>query len=134
MSHKNGFQAHGDRRNTRPPAPFSLRLSEAERDRLKALAGSQPLGSFIRDRIFEGAAELPRARGKAPVADHKTLAQLLGMLGNSRLSDSLHELAEAARIGALPLDPETAASLQKSCADVANMKRLLMDALGIRER
>jgi len=134
MRHANNFQAHVDHPRTKTSAPFSLRLSEAERDHLRALAGNRPLGAYIRSRIFDARTSPHRNRGKTPVADHKALAQLLGKLGNSRLSDSLNELAEAARMGTVPLDPETAASLQNACADIAGMKRMLMTALGIAER
>ncbi|MBL29061.1 MAG: hypothetical protein CMM50_16115 [Rhodospirillaceae bacterium] len=134
MSHKKSFRRHASPRKTTTSSPFSLRLTEAERARLQALAGSQPLGSFIRARIFAGEAEVPRARGKGPVADHKALAQLLGKIGQSRLPENLNELAQATRVGALPLDGDTIAALQTACADIATMKRMLMTALGIRER
>ncbi|MBL27283.1 MAG: hypothetical protein CMM50_07020 [Rhodospirillaceae bacterium] len=134
MSHRNSFRPHASLRNAKGSSPFSLRLSEAERARLEQAAAGLPLGTYIRSRIFDSKTNPHRTRGKAPVQDHKALAQLLGMLGSSRLSDSMNELAGAARVGALPLDPDTVASLQNACADVARMKRLLMDALGIRER
>jgi len=40
--------------NTKPkyPPPFSLRLTNEEKERLKAEAGKQPLGAFIRMKLL----------------------------------------------------------------------------------
>lgn len=46
MSFADGLHAGGEHTRAKPPTPFSLRLSEAERARLKAEAGNQPLNTF----------------------------------------------------------------------------------------
>ena len=55
------------------------------------------------------------------------------MLGSSRIAKNLNELADAARVGALPLGDETDKALRRACDDVRVMRRFLLAALGIRE-
>jgi len=46
MKYADGHQSGGVRVKPKPPPPFSLRLSEAEKALLKADAGSEPLGTY----------------------------------------------------------------------------------------
>ena len=114
--------------------PFSLRLTREERQRLEEQAAGMSLAAFVRARLF-GKDEAPRQTcGKTPVKDHRALAQLLGTLGQSRMAQSLGQLARAAQSGSLPMTPETEVALCAAYREVVAMKRLLMTALGIRER
>lgn len=120
---------------TKSPAPFSLRLTAEERAQLERRAAGMPMGAYIRGCLFASGATPQRiTRGKAPVADHKALAQLLARLGQSRLPNNINQLARAANTGALPITRETEAALRTAAADIAAMKRLLLRALGVRER
>lgn len=115
------------------PAPFSLRLSCDERTQLEAAAGGEPLGAFVRGQLFGGDLVPRRTRGREPVKDHAALAQVLAMLGRSRLASNLNQLAKAAHIGALPLSEELAVQLQEACRGVHDMRAELLRALGTRE-
>lgn len=112
-------------------APFSLRLSFEERERLEKLAAGESLSSFIKRHVFIGTAA-PTKRGKAPVKDHKALGQLLALLGSSRLPQNMNQLAKAAHMGTLPLPDDVERDLKRACADIAAMRLLMMKALGIR--
>lgn len=119
------------------PAPFSLRLTPEERRRLEVQAAGQPLGAFIRERLLGGNADMVpvrRTRGRFPVKDHRALGQLLARLGESSLASNVNRLARAANSGFLPVTPDTEEALRSAAADIRVMKRLLMDALGIREQ
>ncbi|MEO1020374.1 MAG: hypothetical protein AAFY56_22195 [Pseudomonadota bacterium] len=98
-------------------------------------AGSMPLGAYIRSQLFSdnSVGKMPRRRSSS-IHDQKALAQLLAKLGKGELCDSLATLAETARLGILPVSDDTNAALQKAAADISEMKRLLMAALGIKER
>jgi hypothetical protein len=111
-------------------APLSVRFSETEKSRLMALAGNKPLGLFIRERVLDGQAEARRVR-TGPVRDSDALGRLLGLLGQSRLANNLNQLAKAANLGALPVTAELETELQQACAEVFEMRRLLLNALGI---
>lgn len=113
------------------PAPFSLRLTEAERAALEAQAGGMPLGAFIRSRLLDGASEPRRAR-RRPLKDEAALARLLGELGNARLANNLNQLAKAANTGSLPVTQETLQAILTACQDVRTMRACLLAALGFR--
>ncbi len=118
------------------PAPFSLRLSDEERTELDRRAAGMSLGAYIRAALFpqEGAElkSISAPRGKFPVKDQKALARVLGLLGSSRLSSNINQLAKAANMGALPVTPKTEEKLQDACADIKMMREALMGALGLK--
>jgi len=115
------------------PAPFSLRLSFDDKQKLIEDAGRQSISAYIKSRLFDPEAPIKQARGLKPVKDQKALAQLLGMLGSSRIARNLDELAEAAEVGALPGDEETHGLIKRAADDIRIMRRFLLAALGIRE-
>ncbi|MDZ4790835.1 MAG: hypothetical protein SGJ17_06420 [Hyphomicrobiales bacterium] len=114
------------------PAPFSLRLSEAERARLIDEAGAAPLGAYIKAKLLGNALPVRMRRTGLAVEDRKALAQALALLGSSRLSSNLNQLAHAAHIGALLVTPETEAELMAALSDVRRMRGLLLTALGLK--
>ena len=84
---------------SRRPPPFSLRLTFEERAKIEADAAGMSLGGYIRSRLLDPDWIAPRRRGKFPVKDHRALAQLLAMLGQSRLANNVNQLAKAANTG-----------------------------------
>ena len=78
--------------------PFSLRLTFEERAKLERDAAGMALGAYIRSRLLDPETVAPRKRGKFPVKDHQALAQLLGLLGQSRLANNVNQLAKAAGV------------------------------------
>jgi hypothetical protein len=113
------------------PAPFSLRLTFEQRARLEAEAGDMSLASYIMSRLSDPSNPPPRRRSKSPVKDHQALAQALGLLGQSRLSANLNQLARSASSGSLPVTPDTEASLMSAVADIQFIRRLLIEALNL---
>jgi len=113
------------------PPPFSLRLTFEERARLEREAAGMSLGAYIREKLFrDDARPARRKRGKFPVKDQTALAKALALLGASRLSQNLNQLARAVNIGALPVTPETEADLREACQAVEDMRAELLRALG----
>ncbi len=118
-------------RKKRTP-PFSLRLTFEQRARLEQEAAGSSLSAYIHERLF--GAEAPaarRKRGKSPVKDQQAIAELLAKLGQSRLSSNLNQLARLANMGALPVTPETETAIIEAAEDVAAMRKLLIEALGL---
>ena len=114
------------------PAPFSVRLTPQERAKLETLAGTVPLGTFIRDALLNGTgAPRRRTRDKNPVQDHEALGRVLGALGQSRLASNLNQLARAVNTGSLPVTPETEEAIQEACADIRRMRCELLRSLGL---
>ncbi|ABA03993.1 hypothetical protein Nwi_0727 [Nitrobacter winogradskyi Nb-255] len=130
--------AEGGRQNAvrSPPKkrlpPFSIRLSPEERARLAVEAAGAPLGAYIKARVL-GTVPVERKRRKVlTIKDREALAQALALLGRSHLSSNLNQLAYAANIGSLLVTPETEADLRAALADVRELRRLLLTALGFR--
>lgn len=111
--------------------PFSLRLTFDERAQLEKEAAGMPLGQYIRQKALDGKARPRRTRGRFPVKDHEALGRVLGLLGGSRLSSNLNQLARAVHTGSLPVTPETEAALKQACRDVRQMRSDLLQALGL---
>ncbi|MCQ1835176.1 hypothetical protein [Neorhizobium galegae] len=112
--------------------PFSLRLSVEERTRLLDEAAGAPLGSYIKAKVLGSALPVRMRRTGLAVEDRTALAQALALLGRSRISNNLNQLAHLGNVGALPMTPETEAELCTTLADVREMRRLLMTALGLK--
>lgn len=112
-------------------APFSIRFTQDERNRLEAEAGRQPLGTYIRSRLLGDAAS-KRRLSRRPRVDDETVARLLAELGKSRLASNMNQIAKAANTGTLDLGPETARDLREACAAIADMRETLIEALGVK--
>ncbi len=113
------------------PAPFSLRLSRRERQILEDQAGNQPLGAFIRERLF-GEDATKRRKSRKPRVDEQKLAQVLAELGRSRLSSNLNQLAKSANIGTIDVRDDVEAQLEEAAQAVLAMRDCLFIALGLR--
>lgn len=111
--------------------PFSIRLTKTEKDRLRERAGTIPLGIFIRNVVLGGEQAVSRAVRHQPLRNADSLGRLLGLLGQSRLASNLNQIAKAANLGALPVTAELEADLRQACAEVFEMRCLLLTALGV---
>jgi len=119
---------------TKPPHPLhpvSLRMTFEEKASLEKAAAGMSLAAYIRWRLFAPDMPPPRTRGNFPVKDHKALAQLLALLGQSRLANNVNQLARAANTGSLPVTPETEVALLTAVREVSNMRALLIQALDV---
>lgn len=115
-----------------PPTVFvSLRLTFTEKARLQLDAAGMPVSEYMRWRLFDPNNPPPRRRSKNPVKDHKVLAQALGLLGQSRISSNLNQLARSANTGSLPVTPDTEAALLEAVAEIHEIRRLLIEALNL---
>lgn len=112
-------------------APFSLRLTDEERQKLDAQAGAMPKGAYIKSVVFADEAPKYRSRRKAPVAEQQLLAEVLARLGQTRHANNLNQIAKHLNQGTLVVDDELAADLNAAIADVAWMRAKLMEALGV---
>lgn len=120
---------HGKAAKKRP-APCCIRLSESERTRLADEAAGAPLGAYIKAKAL--GEPLRKRRTGLSIQDREALAKTLALLGKSRLSSNLNQLAHAANIGSLPMTQETEEFLRECLRDVRNIRRLLMSALGMK--
>lgn len=129
MSKRTYYMREGDKPDRIPP--FSLRLTKDERISLERRAGSMPLGSYIKSLLFAENAPTYRARRKPPVADQKSLADVLACLGASLIANNLNQLAHAANTGTLYFDSDTKIEIERAAGDIRAMRLMLMRALGM---
>lgn len=111
-------------------APFAIRLNKGERARLEHEAAGAPLGTYIKAKALGDPPQRMRRTGLV-LKDRQAFALALGLLGKSRLSSNLNQLAKLANTGSLPLTPEVEAELLAALIDVREIRRLLMAALGL---
>lgn len=111
------------------PSPVSIRFSEAERAWLEARAGGEPLSAFIKSSLF-GDVSPRRISTTQAKADREALARLLAWLGQTQLAAHLAVLANAAESGSLDVSEPVTKAVLRACADIEEMRNVLMHALG----
>ncbi len=102
-----------------------------EKARLERDAAGMSVAAYIRWRLFDPENPPPKSRGKFPVKDHQALTQLLGLLGQSRIANNLNQLARSANTGSLLFDEATEREIHEAASEVAEMRRLLLQALSL---
>jgi len=117
------------------PAPrLTLRVTEDELTQLKKLSSGISLSAYIRKCVF-GKDTVPRkVRSRVPVRDQEALAQVLGLLGQTRIANNLNQIAYEANCGSLLMDQETEDEIKLACAHIAFIRVKLIEALGIKKR
>jgi hypothetical protein len=113
-------------------APFSLRLTSAERSQLESQAGGMSLSAYIKSVVFAADAPKYRKRRKPPVAEQQLLAEVLARLGQTRQANNLNQIAKHLNQGTLIVDPELEEDLKRAVAEVAWIRATLMEALGVK--
>ena len=111
---------------------FGIRLTDDERRELDRRAGEMAVGSYVRSLLFADGVKRRTRGARAPVKDHKALAEVLACLGASRLPETLERLASAAETGLLEWDDDAPRAINQACEDIAVMRLLLLKGLGFR--
>ena len=103
---------------------------------LEREAGALTLSEYIRARLFGEAVTgaFDYEERLTPEARQKMLAQILAKLGESGSGKSLSELAELARLGLLQMSPDEQQALSDAIADLRELRRDLLKALGTRPK
>jgi len=119
------------------PPPITFRASEDERAAILRAAGAMSLSAFIRLKVLADLdIDAPRRKVSrkrhTPSAELAVLGQMLGGLGQSRLSQNMNQIAKAANMGALPVSPALEAELFEACAAIQDMRTKLIEALGVK--
>jgi uncharacterized protein (DUF1778 family) len=115
--------------------PLSVRFTEAERTAIVQAAGHKSVSAFVRECVLESAGQKSR-KSRATYAPSETrteLARILALLGQSGAAQSFSELQALARLGALPVSPETEHQIALACEDIQTIKTILITALGLRK-
>lgn len=120
-------------KTTRDCPRVTLRLSVDDYDQLKQLADGMALSTYIRAQLLNK--QIPRRKtcSVASVADKQMLAQILGLLGQSRIANNLNQLAYHANVGALIVDDEAREQISEAYEHVIFLRQSLIKALGLKQ-
>ena len=116
----------------RRPTSLSIRVSDDERAILQRKAGKRSIGAYVREKAL-GDEQVPRRKSAArPSIDYAMLGQVLGKLGQSKQVSVLFLLLAAAENEHVTMGNEDRAALHAACADMREVRALVMGALGLR--
>ena len=115
-------------------SPVTLRLTKDEISTLNNLSKGMSRSAYIRKCLFGKATAPRKVRSHVPVKDQETLAQVLGLLGQTRIANNLNQIAYEANCGSLLMDDETENEIKVACAHIAWIRVKLIEALGIKSK
>ena len=115
---------------TRDCPRVTVRFSNDDYKRLQELADGAALSVYLRAKALEETLPKRKKRSIASIEDKQAIAQLLGLLGQSRIANNLNQLAYYANIGALQMDEETKFQIIEAYDHIIFIRQTLMRALG----
>lgn len=131
---KSDFSDHAalpEKKSQAVASPVTLRLSSSERALLEEWAKGSSMSAYIRKCLFDDQeTKRKKRRRPEPVADQRALAQVLGMLGSSRIANNLNQLAFHANSGTLAVDQDVIDKINEAYAHVCVLRTELLKALG----
>ena len=119
-------------KTTRDCPRVTLRLSVEDHEKLKSLADGMALSTYIRAKALGDALPRRKRRSTASVEDKAALAQILGLLGQSRIANNLNQLAYHANDERPDIGETERAQINEGYVCVMEIRSLLMQALGTR--
>ena len=116
----------------RRASSLSIRVSDEEREILQRKAGKRSIGAYVREKALGDEQALRRKVAAKPSIDSVLLGQALGKLGQSEQVSVLFLLLAAAEHERVAMAEEEHAALHAACADVREVRAMVMGALGLR--
>ena len=113
---------------------ITLRLTEKELAKLKSLSRGMSKSAYIRKCLFGNDTAPRKVHSRVPVKDQEALAQMLGLLGQTRIANNLNQIAYEANCGSLLMDKETENEIKLACAHIAWIRVKLIEALGLKDK
>ena len=117
-------------KKTRDCPRVTIRFSPDDYERLQSLADGMTLSVYIRAKALGEELDRRKQRSSTAVADKAAVAQILGLLGESRIANNLNQLAYHANVGTLTVDDEARSQIDEAYRTIFGMRSLLLKALG----
>lgn len=119
-------------RHAQASKPFSIRLTPAERERLREDAAGESSGSYVKKVLF---APTTKAAARRKMIDHhkKLIGQVLAMVGSSGVADALTTMALAIQSGTFEDEAEIKTTLTKAESELSEIRKALLKAFGMRK-
>uniref|UniRef100_A0A2A4Z3Y4 Bacterial mobilisation domain-containing protein n=1 Tax=OCS116 cluster bacterium TaxID=2030921 RepID=A0A2A4Z3Y4_9PROT len=124
---QNTNNVHKSKANKIYPSPITVRFTNDEREQLKKDANGASISAHIRWCSLKK----QKKRKIVPVAEKQALAQILGLLGQTRFANNLNQIAYEANCGSLLMDETTEEEIKLACAHIAFIRVKLIEALGL---
>ncbi len=115
-------------------SPVTLRLTQDEISKLKYLSNGMSRSAYIRKCLFGKDTAPRKVRARVPVKDQEALAQVLGLLGQTRIANNLNQIAYEANCGSLLMDEATEDEIKLACAHIVWIRVKLIEALGLKNK
>ena len=126
------FRQKRPARHAKASAPFSIRLTPAEKARLREDAAGEPLGAYVKKTLFSP--KTKAAARRAMVDEHsKLIGQVLAMVGSSGIADALTTMALAIQSGTFENEAEIIEVLNNAESELSEIRLALLKALGLRK-
>ncbi|MCQ0987236.1 MobC family plasmid mobilization relaxosome protein [Jiella marina] len=119
-------------KTTRDCPRVTVRFSPEDYERLQTLADGMTLSVYVRAMALGEELNRRKARSPASIADRAAVAEILGLLGESRIANNLNQLAYQANVGTLAIDDESRSKIDEAYQMIFGMRALLLKALGRR--
>jgi len=116
------------------PSPITLRLTPEERAKLEQLAQGMTFSAYIRACIFQSETSPRKRIAKSTTKDKAALAEVLGLLGQSRIANNLNQLAYNANTGSLIVTEDTLQQIKEAYDHTREMRDALVQAIGLKEK
>lgn len=119
-------------RHAKASTPFSIRLTPAEKARLREDAAGEPLGAYVKKTLFSPTTKA--AARRSMIDQHaKLIGQVLAMVGSSGIADALTTMALAIQSGTFEDEEEIKTALNKAESELSEIRITLLKALGMRK-
>ena len=110
-------------------SPLTIRLTVSERAQLEELAAGMTLSTYVRACLFEREEKRRKRRPLATVSDKQAIAEVLALLGQSRIANNLNQLAYQANVGELEMREAETQQIAEAYVYNGQMRQLLVRAL-----
>jgi hypothetical protein len=110
-------------------SPLTIRLTVSERAQLEELAAGMTLSTYVRACLFESEEKRRKRRPLATVSDKQAIAEVLALLGQSRIANNLNQLAYQANVGELGMREAETQQIAEAYVYIGQMRQLLVRAL-----
>ena len=110
-------------------SPLTIRLTVSERAQLEELAAGMTLSTYVRACLFESEEKRRKRRPLATVSDKQAIAEVLALLGQSRIANNLNQLAYQANVGELEMREAETQQIAEAYVYIGQMRQLLVRAL-----
>ena len=109
-------------------SPLTIRLTVLERAQLEELAAGMTLSTYGAC-LFEREEKRRKRRPLATVSDKQAIAEVLALLGQSRIANNLNQLAYQANVGELEMREAETQKIAEAYVYIGQMRQLLVWAL-----